>query len=423
MNSPVYRKGQMVAWALYDWANSAYATTVMAGFFPIFFKKYWSIGLDVNVSTFNLGLANSVASIIVAAMAPALGSIADRGGYKKRFLFLFAFLGVLMTGALNFVAQGSWGVAMILYILGNIGFAGGNIFYDSLLVGVAPEEKFDVVSALGYSLGYLGGGLLFALNVFMVLNPAAVGLSSPDQAVRISFVTVAIWWALFSLPIMFFVNEPVPEKRASGKSAIREGFKELAATFGRIVRIREIFLFLIGYWLYIDAVDTIVLMAVDYGMSIGLDSNGLIKALLITQFVGFPAAIVFGKIGEKMGSKTGILIGIMVYVGASVWGFFMKEQGEFYGLAVTIGLVQGGVQSLSRSFYAKLIPPESAAQFFGFYNMLGKFAAVIGPALMGWVSVLTGNPRYSIFAVTALFLSGAIILCFVRRNASSGEPP
>jgi MFS transporter, UMF1 family len=411
---------QVLSWAFYDWANSAYATTVMAGFFPIFFKKYWSTGLEANVSTLNLGTANSVASIIVAAMAPLLGSIADSGGYKKRFLVLFASLGVLMTGSLNFVAQGHWGAAMVLYILGTVGFAGGNIFYDSLLVGVAPKEKLDVVSALGYSLGYLGGGLLFALNVSMVLSPSSFGLQTADQAVRLSFVLVAIWWALFSLPIMLFVKEPAGKQGQIRKDAIRAGFRQLACTFREIRRIRVILLFLVGYWLYIDGVDTIILMAVDYGMSIGLDSNGLIKALLITQFVGFPAAILFGKIGEKAGTKNGILLGIIVYVGASVWGFFMRSQAEFYGLAVAIGLIQGGVQSLSRAFYAKLIPHESAAEFFGFYNMLGKFAAVIGPTFMGWVGLLSGNPRYSIFAVTALFIAGGTILCFVRERSGSG---
>jgi len=254
----------------------------------------------------------------------------------------------------------------------------------------------------------------------MVLSPASFGLQTADQAVRLSFVLVAIWWALFSLPIMLFVKEPVGKQGQVRKGAIKAGFRQLANTFHEIRHIRIILFFLVGYWLYIDGVDTIVLMAVDYGMSIGLDSNGLIKALIITQFVGFPAAVLFGKIGEKFGTKTGILVGIVVYIGVSVWGFFMRSQAEFYGLAVAIGLVQGGVQSLSRSFYAKLIPHERAAEFFGFYNMLGKFAAVIGPALMGWVGVLSGNPRYSIFAVTALFIAGGTILSFVRERSGSG---
>jgi UMF1 family MFS transporter len=404
----------VISWAFYDWANSAFATTVMAGFFPIFFKQYWSTGIDVHRSTFILGTANSLAGLAVALLAPILGSIADTGHVRKRFLFFFASMGVLWTAGLGLVEEGRWAFAALLYAIACVGFLGGNIFYDSLLVNVAEKDKMDMVSSLGYSLGYLGGGILFALNVVMVLNPALFGLRSSAQAVRLSFVSVALWWAVFSIPILLFVKEPgTPRARGYG-ATIREGFRELTRTLREIRKLRDVFLFLLAYWLYIDGVDTIILMAIDYGLSIGLDSTGLIKALLITQFVGFPAAIVFGKIGERLGTKTGIYSGIVVYLAVTVWGYFMNTQLEFYVLAIAIGLVQGGVQSLSRAFYGKLIPKERAGEFFGFYNMLGRFAAVIGPALMGWVSVLTGNPRYPIFAVTALFLGGAALLRCVR---------
>ncbi len=413
-----YDGKKAVSWAMYDWANSAYATTVMAGFFPIFFKQYWSTGIDAHVSTFHLGSANSVASITVALLAPVLGFVADRGGVKKKFLFFFLMLGVIFTGSLSFVGKGEWGIASVCYALATIGFAGGNVFYDSLIVGVARKEKMDFVSALGYSLGYLGGGVLFGLNVWMTLDPGRFGLVGATEAVKASFLIVAAWWALFSLPLFLFVPEPVGEGGSGGFKAVKAGFTQLGSAFQEIRKVRVAFLFLIGYWLYIDGVDTVVLMAVDYGMSLGFESSTLIMALLITQFVGFPAAIAFGKIGEKMGTKTGIFIGLAVYVLVTIWGFFMEHEREFYILAVAIGLVQGGVQSLSRSFYAKLIPKESAAEFFGFYNMLGKFAAVIGPFLMGWVSVATGNARYSILAIVVLFIAGGAVLYTVpaRRN-------
>ncbi len=407
---------KVLSWALYDCANAAFATTVMAGFFPIFFKKYWSAGADVTVSTFQLGVANSSASIIVAVLAPFLGAISDKGGTKKKFLVFFAIIGIVMTGSLYFVSKGDWVLAAALYIFATIGFLGGNIFYDSLIVSVAGEKKIDFVSAFGFSLGYLGSGLLFGLNVAMTLHPHTFGLSNSAEAVRVSFITVAIWWSVFSIPILLFVEEPKIGSNTAGWMAVTAGFQQLLSTFQEIRKLRVVFLFLIGYWLYIDSVGTIIRMAIDYGMSLGFNPNSLIVALLIAQFVGFPAAIAFGKIGEKLGAKTGIFIGIGVYIAVTVWGFFMKREMEFYALAIGIGLVQGGVQSLSRSFYTRLIPENKAAEFFGFYNMLGKFAAVIGPALIGWVSVSTGNPRLSILPVIVLFISGATILYFVNEK-------
>lgn len=407
---------KVISWALYDWANSAFATTVMAGFFPIFFKEYWNVGVEATTSTFRLGLANSIASLIIVAMAPLLGAIGDQGGVKKKFLLFFAAMGVVMTGSLFFVARGAWHIAVLIYIVGIIGFSGGNVFYDSLLISVAPSGKEDMVSALGFGLGYLGGGLLFACNVLMTLKPAWFGLTDAATAVRISFLSVALWWAIFSLPIMIWVKEPPTHRKTSGWKMIGSGLLQLKTTFAEIRQLRVVFLFLIAYWLYIDGVDTIVRMAVDYGMSLGFPADSLIVALLIVQFVGFPAAILFGKLGEKLGTKTSILLGLGVYIGVTVWGRFMDSPGEFYVLAVAIGLVQGGVQSLSRAFYSRIIPANRAAEFFGFYNMLGKFAAVIGPVLMGLVGVLTGNPRHSILAIAVLFLGGGIILYFVDES-------
>lgn len=411
-----YQPRQVYSWALYDWANSAYATTVMAGFFPIFFKQFWGDGIDIHRSTFNLGISNSVASIVIAMTAPILGSIADTWGVRKRFLLIFAAVGIIMTGALGFVARGQWVLAMALYVFATIGFTGGNVFYDSLLVNVSGKKKMDVVSALGYGLGYLGGGILFGFTVVMTLNPDRFGLTSSSEAVRISFIAVAVWWALFSLPLLLFVHEPAGRQEGTRGSVVGAAIRELLSTFRDIRRFRNVFLFLIGYWCYIDGVDTTVLMAVDYGLSLGFDQTVLIKALLLTQVIGFPAAIAFGKLGEKLGAKTGIFIGISVYVCVAFWGYFMKAQVEFYVLAIAVGLVQGGVQSLSRSFYGRLIPKDKAAEFFGFYNMLGKFAAVLGPLLMGWTSVATGNARYSIFAVILLFLTGAVVLHFVKEE-------
>ena len=406
--SPPHDTKKVISWALYDWGNSAFATTVMAGFFPVFFKQYWSAGSPAVESTFRLGAANSIASLVIVAAAPILGAIADRGSAKKRFLCFFAFLGILMTGSLYFVSKGDWLTAVCMYIFGTIGFSGANVFYDALLVSVAGPKKVDFVSALGFSLGYLGGGLLFTLNVFMTLKPQFFGLADAAEAVRWSYITVAVWWAVFSLPILLFVDET--REKQERLNAVTEGFQQLAKTFAEIRKLKIVFVFLIGYWLYIDALDTIVRMAVDYGLAIGFKTEGLMIALLITQFVGFPAAIVFGKIGEKLGPKTGILIGIGIYILITVWAYFMREQREFYILAVGIGLIQGGVQSLSRSLYSRIIPHNKSAEFFGFYNMLGKFAAVIGPLLMGLVGIISGDPRTGILSLVILFIGGGALL-------------
>jgi UMF1 family MFS transporter len=407
--SAIWKDKKVLSWALYDWANSAYAVTVMAGFFPLFFKKYWAAGMATGESTLQLGIANSVASLTVVALAPVLGAIADRGGVRKRFLLFFTLMGVVMTGGLYLVEQGEWLMAVVLYVMATIGFSGGVTFSDSLLVHVVPADKSDFVSGLGYGLGYLGGGILFALCVAMTTWPLAFGLLDSTSAVRLSFVLVSVWWLLFTIPVMLFVREPAVEK-VSGRGAVGAGFRQLAATFREIRHLRIVFLFLLGYWLYIDGVDTIVRMAIDYGMALGFDSGHLIAALLLTQFIGFPAAIGFGMLGERIGAKKGILMAIAVYLVVVVWAATMDTVWEFYGLAITIGLVQGGIQSLSRSLYARIIPKSKSAEFFGFYNMLGKFAAVIGPVMVGWVSVLSGNPRVSMLSITVLFILGALLL-------------
>ena len=416
-----------LAWALYDWANSAFATTVMAGFFPVFFKQYWATGLTTTDSSFQLGLGNSLASLVVVAAAPLIGAIADRGGLKLRLLLLFTVLGVAMTGGLYLVAQGNWAMALLLYVLAQLGFSAGMVCYDALLLAVAPPERWDFTSALGYGLGYLGGGLLFAGNVLMVSNPTWFGLDGPAEAVRVAFLTVAVWWAVFAVPVFLFVREPpVPDGGARGRSWLRAAFAQPFETFRHIRAVRPAFLFLIAYWLYIDGVDTVVRMAVDYGLSLGFAADGLMTALLVTQLVGFPAALVFGRLGERHGPKFGIGLAILVYLLTIAWASQMRSEAEFYVLAVVIGLVQGGIQSLSRSLFARLIPADRAGEFFGFYNMLGKFAAVIGPALMGWVGVVSGSPRIAILSIGVLFVLGALLLRLVDDRgppASAGSPP
>jgi MFS transporter, UMF1 family len=411
-------KRQGLHWALYDFGNSAFSTTVMAGFFPLFFKQYWSAGQEATTSTFLLGLSNSVASLLVLLCAPVLGALSDRGRRKKLLLASFVALGCCATLGLSLVVKGDYASAALLYATATLGFSGSLVFYDALIVSVAKPEHRDRVSAFGFALGYLGGGLLFAINVLMTLKPTLFGLADAAAGVRVSFVTVALWWALFTIPLLRFVREP-PATASERPFALGGAIGEVMGTLARIRALPQVWGFLLAYFLYIDGVDTIIRMAVDYGMSLGLPSQSLIIALLITQFVGFPAAIGFGKIARHIGTRRGILLGIGVYILVTVLGYFMQTAAHFYALAVIIGLVQGGVQALSRSFYSRIIPQHEAGEFFGFYNMLGKFAAVIGPALMGSVGLITGSTRASILSIAILFIAGGALLLRVEEPRST----
>jgi UMF1 family MFS transporter len=410
---------QKWGWAMYDWANSSFATIVMAGFFPVFFKEYWNTGLDPMESTFRLGMANSLASLLVVLMAPVLGAIADCLGRRKALLFCFAFLGLLMTGSLYLVGEGEWLLAAFLYAFALIGFSGSNIFYDSLLPFVASVDELDRTSALGFSMGYLGGGILLSLTVVMTLHPAWFGLTDAAVAVRISFLLVSVWWLVFSIPLLLFVQESSGTKSPAAVGVFKEGFLRIWRTLHEVRQLRNVWLFLIAYWLYIDGVDTVVRMAVDYGLSLGFDQEDLIAALLITQFTGFPAALAFGWLGGRYGPKAGIFAGLLIYVIVTVWASVMNSATEFYFLAFAIGLAQGGIQALSRSMYARMIPEGRSAEFFGFYTMLGKFAAILGPVMMGWVGVLSGSPRIGILSLLVLFTAGGFILMKVKDTGAS----
>jgi UMF1 family MFS transporter len=410
MTSP-YKRRDTVSWALYDWANSAFATTVLAGFFPVFFQQYWSTGVDPTISTSRLGFANGIAGLTVAVLAPVLGAIADRTAGRKRQLLLWSLIGVIGTAALGFIGQGEWWWAAACFVMAAIGFNAANIFYDALLLDVAAEHELDQVSAFGYALGYLGGGLLFAFNVLMTLQPGWFGLDNAAEAVQISFLTVAVWWFLFTLPLARNVRErPAPAATPGLFAAARDGLRELGSTLRHIASYREVSLFLVAYWLYIDGVHTIYTMAVDYGVALGLPSSSLLAALLLTQFVAFPSALALGWLGNRWGPKRGILLCIAVYLSATIYAYFLDSVAEFFGLAVVVGLVQGGIQSLSRSFFGRLVPEGKGGEFFGFYNMMGKFASFIGPLLIATVALLTGDSRLSVSSLVVLFIVGGLVL-------------
>ena len=406
---------EVLSWAFYDWANSAFATTVMAGFFPIFFKSFWAEDLTGPESSAWLGTANSVSGLVIVCIAPFLGALADITNKKKLFLGLFAFLGIITTGSLFFIAQGMWVTAMIIYIFACIGFSGGNVFYDSLLINVSSDQNRNRVSALGYSLGYLGGGFLFVLNVAMYQSPEFFGLKSITEAVLFSFLSVSVWWGVFSIPIFRFVNEDqINKAEIKVSNLFIQSLQRVISTFKDIRQYKTLSLFLLAYWLYMDGVDTIVRMALAYGADIGLDASDMILALIITQFVGFPATILYGILGDKLGLKLMLSVGIIGYIFVTIFSIFITNISGFYFLATIIGLFQGGVQSISRTIFSQLIPPEKATEFFGFYNLVGKSAVVFGPILVGWIAYIFDNPDYGILSLLLLFIPGLLVLWRVK---------
>ena len=405
------------SWALYDWANSAFATTVMAGFFPIFFKSYWASDLSDAESTFAIGSINSLVGLLIAFSAPILGAFADAGDSKRKFLFSFIFLGVIATGYLFFIPESSWKLAVIFYGIGVIGFSGGNIFYDSLLVTVSKEKERNRVSALGFSLGYLGGGILFLLNVVMFLYPNWFGLEDQIEAVLWSFLLVAVWWFIFSLPIYLNVKEP--RQNSNNKkinTIIADAFGNLLNTARSIKKFKSAVIFLLAYFLYMDGVDTIIRMATSYGSDIGLSATSMIQALLLTQFIGFPATLVFGYYADKFGYKYSLSFAIIVYIIVVLFSSQMDTALEFYMVASVIGLVQGGVQAISRSFFSTLIPGNKAAEFFGFYNFIGKSSVFLGPFMVSGIALITGSPSYGILSLLILFVPGLILLWLVPEK-------
>lgn len=412
-------KKKVFSWALYDWANSAYSTTVMAGFFPIFFKQYWSAGADSVETTAKLGTALSVSSLCIALLSPTLGVLADFRGSKKFFCGIFMVLGALSCLWLSMIPQGGWLPAMFAYGLGMMAFAASAVFYDALLPSIARGTAMDHASSLGYALGYLGGGVLFTLNVLMYLKPEIFGIADGVTAVKLSFASVAIWWMLFSLPLFLNVPEPASEVSKKGLlGASLDSVAHLRRTFGDLMRNRNLLTFVVAYWLYVDGVYTVMAMAVDYGMAIGLESSHLIAALLLVQFIGFPATWLFGKVTGRFGCRKPILVCIAVYSVSVILAKYMTHAVHFYALACVIGLVQGGVQSLSRSLFGNMVPAKRTGEFFGFFNLVGKFASIIGPMVVAVTVTLTNDSRSGMSGLLILFVLGGLLLWRVKEPAA-----
>ncbi|MCA0969696.1 MFS transporter [Halobacillus litoralis] len=407
------KKKPVKSWMLYDFGNSAFATTIMAAVLPVFYYDVAAQGVKESLAASYWGYSQSIAVLIVAILAPILGAISDYSAAKKKFLMFFAFMGMIASVLLAFVNEGDYLLASLLLIVGTIGFSAGNVFYDAFLPEVADEDNIDDVSAKGFAFGYIGGGVLLAINLLMILKYEWFGLSSSLAGTHLAFISVGIWWFIFSIPLFKNVKEEKRVQKPKPSSYAAIGFKRVARTAKELKLYKQLLLFLLAFWLFNDGISTIIKMATIYGRDIGIDSNSLIIALLITQFVGIPFAFLFGWLAGKITAKRALLLALFAYLMIVVFGYFMNSALHFYILAICVGMVQGGAQALSRSIFGRMVPKDRHAEFYGFYGISAKFSAIFGPFVFALIGQLTGSSRFGILSLVIFFVAGIILLWLV----------
>jgi UMF1 family MFS transporter len=413
---------ELRAWAMYDWANSAFQTTVITAVFPRFFSDYAAAGLTATEATARFAWATTIAVTITALLGPVLGAVADVRGMKKTLLGVSMTVGIVATLLMATIQRGGWEYAAVVFMIANIGIAASFVFYDSLLPHIAAPHEIDRVSTAAYAIGYLGGGILLVMNLAWILAPATFGLSGSVAAIRLSFVSVAVWWLVFSLPLFLRVREPRPsydsdEKTAS--SSIRVALVRLWRTFHELRGYRQAFLMLVAFLLYNDGIQTIIRMASIYGAEVGIDQNAQIAAFVLVQFVGVPCSFLFGAMAHRIGAKRAVFLSLAIYAGISMLGYFMTTAWQFFALAFLVGTVQGGSQALSRSLFARMIPKHKSSEYFGFFAVFEKFAGVAGPALFAASVTLFNSSRAAVLSVILFFVLGALVL--TRVDVSAGE--
>jgi UMF1 family MFS transporter len=422
---------------MYDWAASAYQTTIMVAVFPIYFVRVAGADLPPSSATQRFAAVNTLALVVIALLSPILGAISDYRALKKPFLAGFLVLGCTTVAGMFLLQRGDIGLASVLFALSLIGATGTFVFYEALLPHIAQPDEIDRVSTAGYAIGYLGGGVLLALNLAWIQKPAWFGLpdgpgtseSLSTLPVRLAFVSVAVWWLVFSIPLFRRVSEPAATRapdETTGESVIGVAFRRLAKTFGELRGYRQAFLMLLAFLIYNDGIQTIIKMATAYGTEIGIDQGSLITAILLVQFVGIPCSFLFGMLAGRIGAKPAIFLGLLAYTAISILGYFMTTAAHFFMLAGLVGLVQGGTQALSRSLFASMIPRHKSGEFFGFFSVFEKFAGIFGPLIYAGTIAASGSSRNAILSVIGFFAVGAIILAFVDpeeggRAARAGD--
>jgi UMF1 family MFS transporter len=419
---PGLNRPELRAWAMYDWANSAFWTTVVAAVFPIYYARVAASGLADDVAAFRFGIATTIALVFVALISPLLGALADLVGNKKALLAVFTLIGAAATSALALVGNGDWMLALGLFMLANVGCYGAMAFYDSLLPHIASADEIDRVSTSAYALGFLGGGLLLAVNLLWIQKPAWFGLADAGVATRLSFLSVGVWWAVFTIPLLRRVPEPpVPLHTHVGHplAHLGEAFGRLRDTLHALQRYRHAFLMLVAFLLYNDGIGTIIRMSSLYGTQVGIDQGSLIAALLMVQFIGVPCSFLFGALARRIGTKQAIALALVVYTAVSVLAFYMTTAAHFFALAFLVGLVQGGSQALSRSLFATMIPKHQSSEFFGFFSVFEKFAGIFGPLIFSLAVGLTGSSRSAILSMILFFVAGGLTL--TRVDVEAGQ--
>jgi UMF1 family MFS transporter len=417
------------AWAMYDWANSAFQTTIIAGVFPIYYSRVAAVGLDDAVAQSRFYWASTFAIVVMALVAPVLGALADAKPIKKTLLGIFVAIGVAACLGMWWVQEGDWTLALTLFVVGNIAVAGSIVFYESLLPFLTTPENIDKVSTAGYAIGYIGGGSLLAINLLMIQQPGWFGLADAGVATRLSLVSVGVWWLAFSIPLFKRVAEPRierPSQESTVMGSLGEAFRQLGHTFRALKQHRQALLMLGAFFLYNDGIQTIIRVATYYGADIGIDTNSLIAALLLVQFIGVPCTFLFGMLASRIGAKRGVFIGLTVYVFITIFAYRMTTAAEFFVLAITVGVVQGGTQALSRSLFASMVPKSKASEFFAFFGVFERYAGILGPALFA-VLAGSGSSRTGIISMLVFFLSGMALLWAVdvkrgQEEALEGRP-
>src|SRR5258705_9428908 len=413
---------ELRAWAMYDWANSAFQSTVITAVFPPFFSAVAAAGLPPAVATARFAWATTIAVTITAVVGPILGAVADYRAIKKKMLAVFVGIGVIATMMMATIDRGEWEYAAVLFMIANIAIASSFVFYDSLLPHIAAPEEMDRVSTAGYAVGYLGGGILLVVNLLWILMPQRFGLPDSVAGIKLSFISVGVWWLVFSIPLFRRVPEPprtLEADETANENAVRVAFVRVWETFQELRGYRQAFLMLVAFLLYNDGIQTIIRMAAIYGAEIGIDQNAQIEAFVLVQFVGIPFSFLFGALAGRIGAKTAIFLALAVYTAISVLAYFMTSASQFFALAFLVGTVQGGSQALSRSLFARMIPKHKSSEYFGFFSVFEKFAGIAGPALFAASVSIFGSSRAAVLSVIFFFVCGALVLA--RVNVAEGE--
>jgi len=411
---------ELRAWAMYDWANSAFQSTVITAVFPPFFSSFAAAGLPPAIATARFAWATTIAVTITAVLGPILGAIADYRAIKKPMLALFVGIGVITTMMMGTIGRGEWSYAALLFMVSNIAIASS--FYDSLLPHIAAPEEMDRVSTAGYAIGYLGGGILLVINLLWILMPATFGIPDTVTGIKLSFVSVGVWWLVFSVPLFRRVSEPpriLEADETANENAIRAAFVRVWETFHELRGYRQAFLMLVAFLLYNDGIQTIIRMAGIYGAEIGIEQNAQIEAFVVVQFVGIPFSFLFGALAGRIGAKTAIFLALAVYTAISILAYFMTVAWQFFALAFLVGCVQGGSQALSRSLFARMIPKHKSSEYFGFFSVFEKFAGIAGPALFAVSVSAFGSSRAAVVSVILFFIAGGAVL--TRVDIAEGE--